>query len=270
MRRIARPVAVGRDQLDAHQLVGARPRLRAHEVVDLSRRRARAAELDSDVVGRAVCGGPNASSHLDVAMATSPPAAACRTTVALRGAYAKSVTRSNTETRPSSRKCWPSMVTSTSVADNGSTTASLPPRSIERSTPGANKTTIEARIRPPGIVGGQRNSEIAGRRACRQVDEVMGSLPVLCSLLHQVCGASDRTGNVARRRVQQGASDHEATHSWLMEGILPQCEGRLRIRTRARRRAATAVASSPWRPWRCRPSPGSSTRCTHSIRRAPR
>jgi hypothetical protein len=56
MRRIARPVSVRSDQLDAHELVGFRPGLRAHEVVDLTRRRARATKLDRDVVGRAVAG----------------------------------------------------------------------------------------------------------------------------------------------------------------------------------------------------------------------
>src|SRR3954467_10257509 len=51
---IARPVAVGRDQLDAHQLVGVRPCFGAEEVVDLTGGRARTAQLDSDVVGGAV------------------------------------------------------------------------------------------------------------------------------------------------------------------------------------------------------------------------
>src|SRR5690606_6937120 len=49
VRRVARPVPVGGEQLDAHQAVGVRPRLGAGEVGDLASGGAGAADLDGDV-----------------------------------------------------------------------------------------------------------------------------------------------------------------------------------------------------------------------------
>ncbi len=55
VRRVTRPVPVGSQKLDAHQLVGAIEHVRRHEVGDLPRRRTGATDLDSDVTGGNIC-----------------------------------------------------------------------------------------------------------------------------------------------------------------------------------------------------------------------
>ena len=206
-------------------------------------------------------------------MATSPPAGAVSTTVAPSGSVRQ--VGHPVEHRRHDRRARTAAPSTVDVdvdhRQRQHDRLSPSPRAIERSTPAAS----EIDLRDPQYVH-PASSGVSETVRSPSASVPRGSMErgVHCRSFAACCtksaARSTRQPQRRRRRIQQRTPDHESAHCRLMQRSAPT------ERTCASGSGPGAPPSNSsgcvviWRPWRCRPSPGSSARCRHSIRRARR